>query len=293
MIATNSFTGMLRDGGQDNRNNQAIPFDCLNPNRVGPGEMDQANEMSLSQLLEPTPVDPKRMIQVDKLPLFNARAVDRNLDAIVPLLSSTRVRRAAFPSDGGAAKKIEAITCDSRLVQKVQSTTRSVHSTSQHTISHHVAQELLNAPIKPLETPSRDQVATSIHSGGKSTQFEQWNTRYEQLVAFQKEFHHCCVPLNYPRNPSLAHWVKRQRYQYRMKSDGKHSTLTEERQKSLEKLGFVWDSHAASWEERWNQLNEFRQQFGHSRVPKNYPANPPLVSYPIVLECNSVPLLPL
>jgi hypothetical protein len=55
--------------------------------------------------------------------------------------------------------------------------------------------------------------------------------------------------------------------------EGGHSTFTEERQQALKALGFVWDSHAASWEERWNELREFKEEHGHCNVPKKYPEN--------------------
>jgi len=110
----------------------------------------------------------------------------------------------------------------------------------------------------------------------RSNQLEQWSQRYQELVEFRSEFNHCLVPLNWPRNPSLAHWVKRQRHQYRMKKEGKHSTMTPDRQQLLESLGFVWDSHAAGWEERWKELRDYRERHGHCKVPKKYPRNPQL-----------------
>jgi hypothetical protein len=110
----------------------------------------------------------------------------------------------------------------------------------------------------------------------RSTHLEKWNQRYHELERFQRDFNHCLVPLNWPRNPSLAHWVKRQRHQYRMEMEGKHSTMTDERLTLLEDLGFVWDSHAASWEERWNELSCFRDRHGQCNVPKKYPENPQL-----------------
>ena len=70
--------------------------------------------------------------------------------------------------------------------------------------------------------------------------------------------------------------VKRQRYQHRAKQENRHSTLTAERQEMLEQLGFVWDSHALGWEERWQELREFKEKYGHCRVPKTYAANPQL-----------------
>ena len=70
--------------------------------------------------------------------------------------------------------------------------------------------------------------------------------------------------------------MKRQRHQYRAKKERKHSTLTQERQKLLEQLGFVWDSHASGWEERLKELEDFKEKHGHCRVPKTYAENPQL-----------------
>lgn len=252
---------MLRDGGQDDRNKRPISDEGLSAGKVGPGEMDQGHAMSISRLLEPTPVDPQRMVHVDKLPLFNAGEGNRDLAALGPLLSATLSDRVAFrPPETASDQRVE-------LLSQSDSTRRPMEL------------EFL-PPSKPLATPPQhSKIDQSLgQNAGRSTQLEQWKTRFQQLVEFHKQFHHCCVPLNYPKNPSLAHWVKRQRYQYRIKmKEGKPLTLTDERQEALKKLGFVWDSHAAAWEERWNQLNDFRQLYGHSRVPKNYPPNPPLV----------------
>ena len=87
--------------------------------------------------------------------------------------------------------------------------------------------------------------------------------------------------------------MKRQRYQYRAKQANRHSTLTDDRQELLERLGFVWDSHALGWEERWNELREFKQKYGHCRVPKNYSSNPQLavwvkvslLTQPVHVDC--------
>jgi len=251
---------MQQDRGQDNANRQPISDDYLSCDKFDPGCVEREHEMSLSQLLEPTPLDPQRIVQVDKLSLFIPRK-DNDLVALAPLLS--------IPQQDWLAFRPFQTSGDQRVEMPPQSSAQMRPIEKSHI-----------PPVKSISNPSQDSMIEKRSGPNvrRSTQFEQWNTRYQQLVAFQKEFNHCCVPLNYLKNPSLAHWVKRQRYQYRMKmKEGKHSTLTDERQKTLEKLGFVWDSHAAAWEERWNQLNEFRQLYGHSRVPKNYPANPSLV----------------
>ena len=52
--------------------------------------------------------------------------------------------------------------------------------------------------------------------------------------------------------------------------------MTQDRIDSLEKLGFVWDSHTALWEERYQELQDYCRDFGHANVPSTYPPNPKL-----------------
>eukprot|EP00934_Nitzschia_sp_Nitz4_P004095 Nitzschia sp. Nitz4//scaffold29_size155292//152139//153152//NITZ4_002692-RA/size155292-processed-gene-0.32-mRNA-1//1//CDS//3329546550//4085//frame0 len=110
-------------------------------------------------------------------------------------------------------------------------------------------------------------------------QSEQWTEKFDELKAFREQRGHCCVPHTFDENPSLARWVKRQRYQYKLKNEGKASTMTDERITLLENVGFVWDSHGASWMERWNELAEFSKLHGHANVPSNHAPNPQLATW--------------
>jgi hypothetical protein len=89
-------------------------------------------------------------------------------------------------------------------------------------------------------------------------QSDQWNDRFQDLVDFKKQTGHCLVPHNHPLNQQLAQWVKRQRYQFKLKNMSRHSTLTSIRQEALEEMGFVWDSHKAAWLERLEALKLFK-----------------------------------
>jgi hypothetical protein len=68
----------------------------------------------------------------------------------------------------------------------------------------------------------------------------------------------------------LAQWVKRQRYQYKLKLEGKRSTLSDERVRLLSTIGFIWNSHDAVFHERLQDLTLFKQIHGHCAVPSNY-----------------------
>jgi hypothetical protein len=104
-----------------------------------------------------------------------------------------------------------------------------------------------------------------------------WYEKFQGLLQFRQCYGHIYVASG-PRskNASLYQWVKRQRYQYKLKQAGKYSTMTDERESALEQLGFVWDSHSAFWEERLIELHAFREKHGHCNVPIKYPENPQL-----------------
>lgn len=56
-------------------------------------------------------------------------------------------------------------------------------------------------------------------------------------------------------------------------TEGKLSAMTNDRVKALEEIGFVWDSHAAAWQERLQELKKFRRVHKHCNVPTNYSEN--------------------
>jgi hypothetical protein len=110
----------------------------------------------------------------------------------------------------------------------------------------------------------------------RSYQSEIWTERLQDLCDFRARFGHCLVPHNWAGNVPLAQWVKRQRYQYKLKEEGRHSTLSDARKAILDGMGFVWDSHRAAWEERWLELLDFQKKHGHANVPSKFSENPQL-----------------
>lgn len=102
-------------------------------------------------------------------------------------------------------------------------------------------------------------------------QTEHWTVQFQAMVQFREKLGHCFVPHDCTMNhPGLSMWVKRQRYQYKLKMEGKHNTLTPERESLLENLGFVWDTHKAIWEERYATLSMYRDSYGDANVPTKF-----------------------
>lgn len=94
-----------------------------------------------------------------------------------------------------------------------------------------------------------------------------WLDQFQNLLKFKARFGHCCVPITFAEDQVLARWVKRQRYQYKRSEKCKIScTLTSGRIHILDSIGFVWKAHAASWEERFNELLKFKETYGHCNI---------------------------
>eukprot|EP00535_Pseudo-nitzschia_heimii_P000966 CAMPEP_0197187460 /NCGR_PEP_ID=MMETSP1423-20130617/15893_1 /TAXON_ID=476441 /ORGANISM="Pseudo-nitzschia heimii, Strain UNC1101" /LENGTH=540 /DNA_ID=CAMNT_0042639035 /DNA_START=294 /DNA_END=1916 /DNA_ORIENTATION=+ len=110
-------------------------------------------------------------------------------------------------------------------------------------------------------------------------QCKQWTLKFHELLAFKERTGHCNVPHGYKENLALAMWVKRQRHQYNLMIEKKTSTLTGERIKLLENIGFVWNCLETAWEQHFRDLCHFVMQTGHCAVPTTYKRNLRLASW--------------
>lgn len=72
-----------------------------------------------------------------------------------------------------------------------------------------------------------------------------WNEKYSELMEYKATYGHCNIPYNSSSvSRELAEWVKRQRHQHKLKLEGRHSALTDERENLLNQIGFCWDSRS-------------------------------------------------
>jgi hypothetical protein len=127
-----------------------------------------------------------------------------------------------------------------------------------------------HSKIKQQEEEKNNSCESPAASGRR------WTDRYDELVTYKRRFGTCCVPSQWVENPPLAQWVKRQRYQLRLRNEGERSTMSSEREELLNQLDFTWDPHSAFWEERLIVLEKFLETHGHANVPTKYPENPQL-----------------
>ena len=93
---------------------------------------------------------------------------------------------------------------------------------------------------------------------------------FSELCKFKKENGHCNVPRGYKKAPKLATWVSVQRNVF------KKNKLPKERLEKLTKLGFVLDPNKNAWEGMFSELCNFKNENGHSSVPRDYEKVPNL-----------------
>ena len=107
-----------------------------------------------------------------------------------------------------------------------------------------------------------------------STRAESWNEKFEELVSFKNEYGHTNVPQNPTKGikisyPQLATFCRNMRTQYRHLHHDKTrrlSFLTQDRIERLESIGFVWSSHEAAWNFKYEELVKFWKTHGHTNV---------------------------
>lgn len=107
-----------------------------------------------------------------------------------------------------------------------------------------------------------------------------WSDRMKEFIQYREKNGHGRVPVSHP---TLGSWVHGQRRQYKLyQEQNPKSTLTDARVSEMKNAGFVFEvakknqlndarSHAKSWNERYEELKDFKARYGHTVVPQNYP----------------------
>jgi Helicase associated domain len=207
--------------------------------------------------VDPVPINENAMVIVPEYTVSQSRLLNEGNEfidnTISVFLQKKRRKNVQSTSPPAVRRKRQPMATDARLGEIEEHPPALVES-SNPSIHH-------------------DSASDSASKGLRCYQTKLWQDRFNELRQFAERHGHCLVPHNWKENLPLAKWVKRQRYQITLKNEGKHSTLTSDRQQALEDLGFVWDSHSAVWEERLQELQTFKLKNGHCNVPSTFREN--------------------
>jgi len=97
-----------------------------------------------------------------------------------------------------------------------------------------------------------------------------WEEMFEALLEYKNIYGHCRVPNKCSEIPRLNSWVVTQR---KLKKEDK---LEPEYVDRLNKIGFVWNPYEEFWEQMFTMLTEYKDKYGHCKVPNQYSENPQL-----------------
>jgi len=92
-----------------------------------------------------------------------------------------------------------------------------------------------------------------------------WEKHFQELKRFKEENGHCNVFVS--ENEQLGYWV---RYMRKIKRRQVQYQLTEEQYLKLDEIGFDWDPRESFWEERFEELKKFKNEFGHCKVNMDF-----------------------
>ena len=131
---------------------------------------------------------------------------------------------------------------------------------------------------RPQNTLSNENIRRLEEAGFKwtlmVTQRSTFDERFEDLLKFKLKFGYCNVPVlksSEYEYSSLGHWCGTLRTSYRKMEMGKPLLgtpfLSQENIRRLENLGFLWNQKQNIFDERFEELMEFKEKFGHCFVP--------------------------
>jgi superfamily II DNA or RNA helicase len=124
----------------------------------------------------------------------------------------------------------------------------------------------------------------AISDAFKSCKTEKvWMKRVNELIQYKEEHGDCRVPTRWEENPCLGSWASTQRQLKRK------CKLDAKRERMLNEIGFVWEYPAPTasiyvqfedaWMKRFNELVQYKEEYGDCRVPTGWESNPSLGSW--------------
>ena len=256
MVDMTSLSGLLQD----------LPRDAFEP--VPFAEGTQARTLAPSSSQD---------VPLDSITALNqALETINNLDSNAETLRTSETLKVTKPSDDLLPDGLQPVTDHPSAVVLDPIPIREGGAKAKPSIgSLEAISPLLATPDGPK--PKRRRISSNHKEPNfRPYQEELWAEQFHQLVKFKEQHGHCLVPST---SSLLSRWVKRQRYQYKLKMNGKLSTMTDCRIQKLNGIGFVWHRHSSVWCKRLKELKEYREKHGNCNVPYNYPENQNLATW--------------
>ena len=136
-----------------------------------------------------------------------------------------------------------------------------------------------------LKSSDAETLKSLKHRERAPVDTDKWNFMLENLKAYRDEFGDCIVPSHFLSDPNLSEWVQTQQHEYFLLKahnqepmtyyflhlkEHNQQQMTEYQKNELETLGFTFvpgGRHPIVWNERFAQLEKYKEKHGHCNVP--------------------------
>jgi hypothetical protein len=135
--------------------------------------------------------------------------------------------------------------------------------------------KLTNEQIQQLKDVGLDLEDTAVYKrlrlkAESNAMAKRWEDMFEKLKTYQDDHGDCHVPTE---DKEMYAWIAAQRVEYRKVKKGELSRLTAPRIQRLNDIGLDFNPRSKyhTFEDRLKQLQQFKEQHGHLRVPVSHP----------------------
>ena len=191
--------------------------------------------------------------------MLNEGVHAKNIDGVI-LLRPTSSANVYYQQIG------RAMSANSSINPLIFDFVNNSDTIQANTFYESIKEAMSNIPkeIEPTNNLNIDYVINHIYDETKDTlnlfkEIEDslrtsWDYMYEQLVAYYKINGHIIVK-EY-EDKKLFSWISRCRQSYKL------NKLEQDKIDKLNKLNFSWDRFEAKWEEKYQELKEYKDKFG-------------------------------
>jgi len=261
-------------------------------------EEEQEQQQQQQQQEQPMKLEEENDNKQEYTEVADAAAVVEAAKVSDAIVTSNQMEQTADPTAAAAAAATTTIAHDSATTSVpdptanvAAATTTSTNAAEVYTNDGASAGDKRKAPPEGSASEMANNTNTNNNnkraaaSSSNRPMRVPWEDRIQQLKDYKAAHGSLAIPIRYKDNPSLGKFVHNTREQYKLfhnrTKEGykKKCSLTPERIEELEAMGFLWTTERSKrqnhdWNNRLQQLKEYKKIHGHCRVPHGYEEDP-------------------
>eukprot|EP00531_Pseudo-nitzschia_arenysensis_P018325 CAMPEP_0116115804 /NCGR_PEP_ID=MMETSP0329-20121206/700_1 /TAXON_ID=697910 /ORGANISM="Pseudo-nitzschia arenysensis, Strain B593" /LENGTH=569 /DNA_ID=CAMNT_0003609257 /DNA_START=917 /DNA_END=2626 /DNA_ORIENTATION=- len=174
--------------------------------------------------------------------------------------SSSVINKNRMSNSNNSNNSLNNLREENEFLQRLLTAKRSSHLSGM--VARPFDAKKVPSPSKDMSKFANSTTKTSVVTASEAG--KEWNTMYERLLKHMEERGLEKVPTRIHMDPELRNWVAQQRL------DFKKRNLSNQRQLLLRSIGFHRDKFTLKWDAKFERLQQFKKEHGHTNVPFHY-----------------------